>query len=109
MTRFSIHRSLVFLLLVAAAVVLKPLMARAGLELVAQSSLTVKASPITWGTPARAAGAHYRVDKMERDSVTGAFLKTETRPARADLAFAPSTVPPGRPLPLRTAPRVLRL
>ena len=78
MNRFRPKPDLLFSVIIACAVILKPVWVFAGIgDLVHPSLVTPKIMSSTMGTPARSLGAYSRLDKMEKDAPTGVFLKAQ--------------------------------
>ncbi len=76
-----------FLLLIAFALVLKPVMGFAGMEsLVHPTLVNPKTASSTLGVPVRPSAASSRMDKMETDSTVDALLRVEI----SKTAFGPS-------------------
>lgn len=87
MNPFRPHTNLLFSLIVAFAVVLKPVSVFAGIDLVHPSLLIPKVTSPTMGTPARSLGAYSRLDKMETHTVAGTFLKSQFPKAHLGLGL----------------------
>jgi hypothetical protein len=88
MNHFRLKPNLLFSLIIAGAVILKPVWVFAGIgDLVHPSLVIPKIMSSTMGTPARSLGAYSRLDKMEKDALTGVFLKAQPPKARLGLGF----------------------
>ena len=78
MKRTSKKTSLLFLLLIASALVLKPVMVFAGMEsLVHPTLVSPKTASSTLGVRVLSCAASYRMDKIEANSTVDALLKAE--------------------------------
>jgi hypothetical protein len=102
--------SFLFLLLIAAAVVLKPVMVFAAVDSLVHPTLVgPKAMSSTLGVPTRSLTASTRMDKMEKDSTVAALLKAEV-PKTGFCRLAGSSIKcPGVEIPRPRSPFILQI
>jgi hypothetical protein len=87
MKRNAQKTSFLFLLLIACALVLKPVIVFAGMEsLVHPTLVSPKTASSTLGVPIRSCAASYRMDKMETHSAVDALLRVDI----SKTAFCPN-------------------
>jgi hypothetical protein len=110
MKRTSGKASLLFLFLIAFALVLKPVIVYAAIEsLVHPTLVSPKTASSTLGVPVRSCADSYRMDKMEANSTVDAFLKVEISKTAFYPGLRTSFNQPVNETPGLSRPLVLRI